>query len=743
MEFSTDERESIVKEAKNNFNRGIKWESSWRQRFIQDVKFANADSENLYQWEDTIRRDRHLDNRPCLTINKTHQHNLLIINDAKENKPGVTVRPVGNGATYEAAQVWAGIIRKIEYLSNASVAYDLATEFQVQGGKGYWRVVTDYANEESFDQEIFIKAIADPLTVLLDPFAQERDKSDARWGFIFEEKDDEVLKEKYPKYKHLIGTQPLDSVGGWVREGGTRVAEYYRVVETEDKLHHITLQDGSEATVRRSHIPKDLLPEIDSNPLTKTRTIRVKKVEWFLIIGSTVVEHKEWPGSTIPIIPLIGEETVIDGQYDCKGHTRFMKDPQRMYNYWSSSAVEFGALQTKTPWIAAVEAIEGYEDDWKDANTQNKSILPYNAMNDAGEPIPPPQRIQPPVASPVALQGMQIAQQEIMMVSGQYQSSMGEQGNERSGRAINERQRQGEKATYHFIDNLGIAIRRTGKIFLELIPKIYDTKRVLMALGEDGMSFEVELDPQAQELFKQEQDHNSEVVKRVLNPSLGQWDVQADIGPAYATKREEAFNAFTLILTQAPQLAALIGDLLLQAGDFPMADEAAARLKRMVPPAALGKGPTQNEQQLQQQIQQLQELLQKTLEQNANDKIKIKGHAEKRDIEFFNAVSKRLQVLQQGAPLAPEDIKSLVAEAMDEAQKTSLDPARNSVDKELGVPQQMQLPFDQPPVSGARKAPDGEWYAEDPLRKGKYLKVRHGVTPQALQQSFLGANGQR
>ena len=735
---------AIVREAQERFKRAQSWESVTRQRFLQDIRFANGDSANGYQWPDKYKREREQQQRPCLTINKVRQHNLLIINDGRQNKPGMAFRPAGNGATFEAAQMWSALAKKVEYQSNAQAIYDLASYFQVTAGWGFWRVVTDYVGDETFDQDIFIRPVPDPLAVYIDPDARQPDKSDMKWAFLFEDITRDEARARYGQDVPLSNST-LDSDFGWDTKDHVRVAEYFRVVEEEDELWNFMLQDQGqqqpdELTMRKSLIPQEVIDQVKDEPTTRKRDIKHKKVEWKFIIGQTVVEEKDWPGAEIPVIYLEGEETIIDGELDRKGHTRALLDPQRMYNYWSSSAVEYGALQTKTPWLASAESIEGYQTDWETANTENKALLIYNAFDDQGQPIPPPNRIQPPVPAPVALQGMQTADMEMMMVSGQYQNQMGEGGNERTGKAISERQRQGDKATYHYINNLAIAIRRTAKIIMEIVPKIYDTKRLISVMAEDGQSLYVQIDPQAQQSFAQILDQDGKVAQRILNPTIGKFDVYADVGPGYATRREEAFNAYTLILTQAPQLAAIIGDLMLQSGDFPLADEAAARLRRLVPPQALGQGPTQNEQQLQQQLQQLQGLYTKLLEQGSIDKLKLKGHAEKRDVDIYNAITKRLQVIAPALAVQPDALKSVVQEAIREVSKEGLEDASQAVGTELEGLDPSLAAAHIPPVPGAQKAPDGEWYLQDPIRKGKYLKVRHAVGPGQMQAGFQGAN---
>src|SRR5579859_1987834 len=665
--------ETIVKEAKERFKKCQDFEGMARILFLEDLKFANGDSENNWQWPDELWQGRVGNQRPCLTINKTRQHCLQIINDSKQNKAGISIRPVGGGASYESAQVLEGIMRYIEYQSGASVAYDMATEFQVKAGWGYWRVATDYVDEKSMDQDIFILEVPNPLSVYLDPDIRKRDGSDAKFAFVFTDMDKDEFEKEYPELKDDIPTAPFGNDDAWIRGDRVRIAEYFRKVETPDILvsftHPLTKQ---RVGVLKSAVPSELLEGILDDPDTQLRDTTTCTIEWYKVVGDKIKEKKIWPGKYIPLVRVIGEETLIEGRLDRKGHTRALKDAQRMYNYWTSSAVEQVALQAKMPYMAAAESIEGQETYWETANRENHAVLPYDACSDDGQPLPPPTRQEPRVMAQAYLQGMQTAGMEMQMVSGQYEPQMGQQGSERTGQAILARQRKGDNSTYHYIDNLALAIRHTGKIILDLIPKIYDTRRVLLIMAEDGTTQEVEVNPQAQVAFQQKLNHLGKTAARVLNPNIGKYEVQADVGPAYATRREEAFNAFTLILTQAPEMASLIGDILFRAGDFPGADEAAIRLKRMVPPQALGEAPDLPMQQAQAQIHQLAQQLMVSGAEIKMLKEKLVSKDQMRDIDAYEAETKRMAALAKTLPMDQQGLATIIHQLVGDSLQTHL-----------------------------------------------------------------------
>ncbi len=759
MESGTEtDQGEVVARAKKRLRRGLAWESTARSRMIEDLRFAAGDPDNRFQWPANVSGLR--GNRPCLTMNLVRQHNLQIINKGKQQKAAVTVRPVSGGATKDAADAYEALVQHIQYQSNAQGIFNVAREFQVNGGIGYWRLLTRYSGPDVWEQDIFLAPINDPFSVVLDPDAKERDKSDSNWGFIFDSVPKDEWEERYPEVKDLYGESPL-GIGaprGWIQPDHVMVCEYFEVEQKKDKLvYFLDPESGKRLQLKKSSMPGAMFSAVRKDPLTQVRDIMTRKVRWYLIAGDRVVDETDWAGDKVPIVPLIGEETVLDGVMDRTGHTRHMKDAQRMFNYNASAQVEFVALQSKTPWIAPAEAIEGYEDVWNTSNVRNPAVLPFKHKDDDGEAMQAPQRQEPPTASPAFQSGMDTAFNQLMMVSGQWQNQMGMQGNERTGEAINQRQAQGDTATFHYWDNFELALVNTGKQLITLVPKIYDTERVLHMISPDGSEQELEISPAARVAYAQEMDGAGKIVRRVLNPLIGRYDVVAQPGNALGTQREETVKALTLLLTQAPALTGIIGDLLLASMDFKEAQEAAQRLRRMVPPQALGQGPTQQEQMLQQQVQALQGALAKALQQSGKDAIKLSGRAQLRTTDVYKALTDRLKVLvdarntatanaagPEGAPAkvsgkVQADVTAILNQLMTEIQGTSLQAVVDANQDDLDLDSQdMPATDGAPPVPGAKRAPDGEWYLQDPTRVGRYLHVGPLATQHPRSGSVTG-----
>lgn len=658
MDKTADEK--IIEQAHKAFEVDYAYESDSRNLFKEDLRFTNGDPDNKFQWEQSFVRARELNGRPCLTINKIKVHNRQITNEARQNKPSVRVYPVDSGADKKTAEIFNGIIRHIEQNSDAETAYDIAQEFAVDAGIGYWRVITEYAAEDSFDQEIYIKPIKNPLNVLLDSRIQEPDGSDAKRGFIFRDIPKDEFEKDYPN----ADAQSWDPIGnGWRTKEAVRVAEYFYCDYVDDTLY--ALPDGT--TALESDMPAEVIEQAKEAGL-KTRKVKSPKIKWCLIAGDAILEKKDWAGKYIPIIRVVGEEREIEGKLDRKGHTRAMKDAQRMYNYNASASIEYGALQTKTPIIAANASIEGYEQYWERANTENLPYLPFNHVDDSGNPLPMPQRMVAPAPASLFIEGMNTASEQMNMASGQYESQFGNNPQNQSGRAINALQRKGDTATFHFIDNVSRAIKYTGKILVDLIPKVYDTQRVMRILGEDGTEQYVTINPEAPKPYEKQRDIQTGEVMEIFNPTVGRYDVAVSVGASYTTRRQEAFDALIQLSQGNPQLMQVAGDLIMKAADFPMAEQLATRLEKTLPPnlkdseeesPEVQQVKAQAQQvidQLQQQIQAAEQTMQgmqqefSALKQQVDDKADDYAIKQKEaDIRAFDAETKRMQVMMDAA----------------------------------------------------------------------------------------------
>lgn len=556
-----------------------------RDAFEDDLRFLEGHG----QWDEKVRAQRKIEGRPCLTINKLPQFVSQVANDIRMNRPRIKVKPVDSESDPEVATIIEGLVRQIEYASRADVAYDTAGYYAVSGGRGFILVETKYADDDAFDQDIMIRRVHNPLTVYLDPDAQEADASDMSWAMITRLMPKKQFKKKYPK------AEPESVESGddqeWFTSDSVRLAEYWTRECVPRKL--ALLEDGSVVDAKK--VPEGAV-------VVRERESQRYKVTYHLCTGSKVIERKEWPGKYIPIVPVWGEEININGKVYRRGLIRNAKDPQRMYNYWRTTATELVALAPKSPTMLTQRQIDGHEDEWDEATSTPKPYLTYNSDPTA----PMPQRLEPAGVPSGVFTEAQVCVDDMKATTGIYDGSLGNRGNETSGVAIRQREAQGDTATFVYTDNLSRAIAHVGRIIVDLIPTIYDTSRIVRVLGEDGTDKQVPVNvPSAED--------------RLLNDlTIGKYDVQVEAGPSFGTKRQEAVETMMEMIQAFPGAGPVLGDIIARNMDWPDADKVADRLKAMLPPQILAlEQDTELPPEIQQMIEQMKGQLEQMGEQNA------------------------------------------------------------------------------------------------------------------------------
>ena len=661
----------ILATARARLDMAVSALSESREDETDDLKFYAGSPDNQWQWPADVLATRGavqgqtINARPTLTINKLPQHVRQVTNDMRQNRPGAKVIPVDDSADIEVADIFNGMIRHIEYISDADVAYDTACENQVSYGEGYIRLLTEYCDDKTFDQDIKIGRVRNSFSVYMDPTIQDPTGADAKWCFVTEDLTKAEFTRMYPDAAPITTLQSLgvgdQSISNWLNEDTIRIADYYYIDYDTTTLN---LYPGNQSAFVGT--PEDkMLREHFGKPV-KSRESDRPKVKYCKINGYEILEEREWAGKWIPVIRIVGNEFEVDGRLYVSGLVRNAKDAQRMYNYWVSQEAEMLALAPKAPFIGYGGQFEGYEDKWKTANTNNWPYLEVNpdVTDGSGSVLPLPQRAQPPMASSGLLQAKSGAAEDIKSTTGQYNASLGMGSNERSGKAILARQREGDVGTFHYGDNLTRGVRHVARQLIDLIPKIYDTQRVARIIGEDGETKMVKINPDQAEPVNKIVDQQGIVVEKIYNPGVGKYDVVATTGPGYATKRQEALEAMAQLLQGNPQLWSVAGDLFVKNMDWPGAQEMAKRFQKTIDPKLLSdsdenpalQAAQQQMQAMGQEMQQMHQMLQdvgKTVE--VQDMHRKDFEAQ---VKAFDAETKRMQAFQ--ASMSPEQIQDIV-----------------------------------------------------------------------------------
>ena len=646
-----------------------------REDEIDDLRFYAGSPDNHWQWPADVLATRGavqgqtINARPTLTINKLPQHVRQVTNDMRQNRPGAKVIPVDDNADVQVAEIFNGMIRHIEYISDADVAYDTACENQVAYGEGYITLMTEYCDPATFDQDIKIGRIRNSFSVYMDPLIQDPTGADAKYCFITEDLTKAEYERQYPDAAPISTLQSLgvgdQSISNWLNEDTVRIAGYYYIDYDKATLN---MYPGGQTAFEGT--PEDKQLRMVYGKPKRSRISERRRVKYCKINGYEILEEKEWAGQWIPVIRVVGNEFEVDGRIYVSGLVRNAKDAQRMYNYWVSQEAEMLALAPKAPFIGYGGQFEGYEDKWKTANTNNWPYLEVNpdVTDGQGAVLPLPQRAQPPMASTGLLQAKAGASEDIKSTTGQYNASLGMGSNERSGKAILARQREGDVGTYHYGDNLTRAVRHVARQLVDLIPKIYDTQRIARIIVEDGETKMVQINPEQEEPVREIRDMANPdiVIEKIYNPGVGKYDVVATTGPGYATKRQEALEAMAQLLQGNPQLWQVAGDLFVKNMDWPGAQEMSKRFAKTIDPKIMEDNDKSPElQAAEQQIQAMGAEMENMYQMLQN--VQKSMEARELDIKEYDAETKRISAVQSG--MTEEQIQDIamgvVAAAME------------------------------------------------------------------------------
>ena len=549
----------LLETARERWKRCVDADQDNRRLAIDDLRFLHEPGE---QWDAALKKAR--GTRPCYEFNRLRVSVKRVVNDIRANRPQGKVRAVEDGDK-DTANVIEGLVRNIWNVSDADAAIDGAAEYQVGGGMGAWRVITKYADDSAWDQDIIIEPIRNPLALWADPAAKDPMKRDAAFWFLESRIARDEYESKYGKIPPIEWeSSEFDDDDQWQDDDRVRICEYWYRKPVTKSL--VLLDDGQ--TIDASQL--DEAVAAGRQPM-RQREVQTWQICVAIISGDKVLEGPtEWAGTKFPFVQVFGEHLILDGKAKWWGLARFGKDGQRLHNFNMTIAAETAAMAPQAKWWATAEQSKGHVDLWKKSTSELIPFLTYNP--DPASPGPPVQ--MPGTQVPAAfLQLGMVSGEEIKAVTGIFDASLGQRSNEQTGVAIRARQAQGEIANFNFSDNIARAIRYTWEILIDLIPRIYDTERSVRILGTDGAESYAKvntIDPQTGQAMN--------------DLSRGKYDVTVTVGPNFATQRQEAAEIYMGLSQGNPAVMGVAGDLIFKSLDLPYADDMAERMRTMLPP---------------------------------------------------------------------------------------------------------------------------------------------------------------
>lgn len=620
-----DSAEDYLRDMREDYELDLAADDENRKEAADDKNFAAGN-----QWDPVVLE--HRKGLPCLVINSIPQFTAQVVGDWRTNRNAVKVLPSEDGDV-DVAAMRGDLVRAIEMKSRASRVYDASFESTVQCGDGAFRVAVEYARDDVFDQEIFVRPIEDALSVVWDRMSIDPTGRDATHCFV----DDMIPRKDFEKRWPEADPSTLSSkdktnlsATGWLETDTVRVTEHWRMIERNRLLG--LFEDGSIHVIEGDQL--DELVEKHGNPV-RTRLAPCSYAQMHLVTGFQILAGPfEYKLNRLPIIRMMGRVVNVDGRRVRHGLVRFMKDPVRLRNFWRSVAAEQLGYAPKAQWLAPESAIEGREDDFRRAHLSRDPLLVYN---DGAEQQP--ERIDPPQIEAALLNEAATNTQDMKDVTGIHDASLGIRSNETSGRAIMARQREGDIANLTYHDNGNAAILEAGDVINQLIPQIYDGTRIVRIVGEDEEPKFVRI--------------NDPYDPDSINLATGNYDVALSTGSSYMTRRVEAAQAMMEAVQVWPEMMQIAGDLIAKAQDWPGAQELAERLKKTIPPqlldeeenpqqaAAMQQAQAEQQAMMQEGMARIQELEAENQTLKTDHEIKLR----ELEIKAFEAETKRLGVL--------------------------------------------------------------------------------------------------
>jgi hypothetical protein len=651
--------------------------------FDTDMRLVAGD-----QWRTSDRAAREQAGRPALQFNRQAQNVQMLVNMIRQNKPAIRVNPKSD-STVEEAKYFQGIIRHIEYASQADMCRENAAEYSIGGGFGFYRITTEYASDDSFDLDIFIRRIADPKTVLFDPNVMQPDFSDARWCQVWEYMSWDVYKQKYPNSDHASWDPVMRTEwGDWADEDGIWLCEYWQV-ETKYRTL-LMLRDGT------SIFDDELQTPVPESFVVRRRQIEKRTVKCDLINAVEILASTVWAGDWIPIMVVLGKELFVEGKRKFISLVRNNRDTQQLLNAAYSGVAENIGLTNRVPYIGYKGSFKS-DKNWAQAHVTNPAFLEFDPVyGENGELLPPPQRqtAEAAIGALSQLAGMMIDSNKAG--AGMFDSSLGAAEPEYSGISVQRRVRQADLTNLHFSDNLSRTMWHEGRCLIQLIQRVIDRPRAMRIMGEDGVPDTIPV------TMNVPLSDGSTMIPQVpgfegkqhLKIDKGNYDVVVMSGPSYPTRKIEEFEAWSEMGRSNPLIWQAAGDQIIKNAPFEGAEVISESYLTMMPPAIQELRKAKNGQapippevqaqiaQMQAQLQQLQVentklILEKegrVLELQSDQENNMRDNKTKLEIEAIKHSLASSQTLLQQEVAAIKHQMELMARASDAQQQKLANP---------------------------------------------------------------------
>lgn len=595
------------------------------------------------QWEPEIVSTQ-FKSKPRYTFDKTSPKVDQVAGEMENAAFSLRVRPAGGEASKETAKTFDGLIRNIRNISNAENVFNSAGRSMITGGMDGWEIVQDWLDADAFDQDLFIRKIANFYDrVWFDPASEEQDHSDAKWVIVLQTVLFSDFDDQFPDKTPLSVGEDRDH--NVYHDKPDFVITGRIIYKKPTKIEIVRMTNGAVyednadfKAVKNELFQNGIAIEVDEKGEEKRRIRDGWRCHSRLFSGDDwLTDSEETVFDFLPIVATYGNFKIVEDKRIVSGIVKKLMDPQRVHNYASSRQIEEGALAPREKIMMTRAQGAGNMHTLATMNINTDPVQFYT--HDDNMSVPPPFKIGGATINPSLQLIAQQTAADIDATSGLFTSNMGDNPGLQSGIAIDRQISKGDNGTIKWFKSQEVAICYTGKILINAIPRVYDATRQVRILQEDG-SFEMLT-------LNQTIPDNESQENKVLNDlSVGDYDVVCETGPAFKSKQRESAAAFIEMAAIDPSIIGIAQDVLLNNLDAPGMDAVAQRSRALM----LQQGVIPQDQMTDEELEQLRA----QQEAQANEPLPedpnaVLAQAEmvKGQAEMLNAQNKQTEV--QGA----------------------------------------------------------------------------------------------
>ena len=687
-----DYEDRVLASMRRNMDNSVNFWDEIYLRARDDLDFAYYE-----QWLPTARFEREQKNRPVLSPNLITQYINRVTGAQRQSKMSIHVQQVGgpsmvgvtsSGMEIPFAEVMEGLIRDIEAKSKAAMQYSRAFQHAVEGSIGWLEVSLETSPLDPFDAEIRIKHIKDRYSVIMDHLAEEPNLQDANYGLIGKYMNLDDFKEKWPEIADSPGSIDMSRTTKsgrmhWYSDNAILIGKYFwKEPMKRTYIRMVNEETGEEMVVEKKE-HKQILDELEllGYKRQQEKTIDSWQVKVALVTEKHILEGPfDWPGMTIPIVPVTGRQVDTDTGTDYLSVHRYTKDSQMMFNYTVSAAIERVANAPKAQWLATVNSVKGLGDMWADQHVNTRDLLLYKFNADE----PPPARIAGAEIPQAEIALTQLFHSTLMDNMGMHEASIGAKSNETSGKAIESRQIAGEYGTTEYIDNLSYSIATCGDIVCEVLPKTYSNAKMRRMILADDTQVDIILN-------KKIVDQKSGTEHTINNLGLARFSANSISGPSFTSQRQEFAHFLTEMAKANPQVLGVMPDLLVKSLGMPESRTMERRLKFLVPRHMLTPEEQKNVPEPQptpeQQVEMAKSQGEMAVAQSKQQvsQISVQGEQTKQQMEIemhqLRVEQERIQLEQEKVKLAREQNKAVADDMQADREESMMD--KENKQKEL------------------------------------------------------------